>query len=177
MKNPLNRTDHTYWFNVAGVVSVYTLFLINSGTNHSAELWKYVRRRTKRFYVGGFLPNITESVITEYVRGKGPKVTKVSIFRNKRNNNTIARVNVEADDCADLLVSDPLFSPKGIRCRTWLPYNAYRNRSDHYTDQSTDQRPWSQAQEYTHDNDSEFRAWPTASHNRYRVLEAASDID
>lgn len=97
-------------------------------TDNDEDFLQYVRRRTKRFYVGGFKPNITEAKLAKYVSDKGPTVTKVSIFRNKKFRSTVVRVNVEDNHMADLLVNDPYFWPEGIQCRPWLSYNGYKNR-------------------------------------------------
>ena len=74
---------------------------------------QYVRRRTRRFFVGGFKPHVTKNRIAAYVRSKGPTITKVSIFRNQRRKTTVVPVNVEDDEYAErLLFTD--FWPRGI---------------------------------------------------------------
>lgn len=96
--------------------------------NETDDFEQYVRKRTKRFYVGGFLPSITEEKIGRYVSAQGPKVTNVSIFRNKTYNSAVIRVNVEDDENASLLVDDRSFWPRGIICRPWMPKNRHNRR-------------------------------------------------
>ncbi len=57
-----------------------------SDDSDDLEFGDYVRKRTRRFYVGGFKPSITENKIASYVNRRGPTVTKVTIFRNSRYN-------------------------------------------------------------------------------------------
>ena len=69
-----------------------TLFHISTNSNDSSstnetsddDFENCVRKRTKRFYVAGILLSIPEDMITTFVTEKGLSVTKVSIFRNKR---------------------------------------------------------------------------------------------
>jgi hypothetical protein len=68
--------------------------------------------------------------MAQYVRNKGPKVTKVSIFRNKKYRSVVIRLNVEDDEKSHLLTDDPNFWPKGIHCRPWLTHNGYKKRYD-----------------------------------------------
>ncbi|MES9879997.1 MAG: hypothetical protein ABW185_03860 [Sedimenticola sp.] len=93
-----------------------------------ADFSQYVRHRTKRFYVGGFRPSITESKLTRYITKRGPKVTKVSISQNRRYGNVIIQVNIEDDENAHLISEDPYFWPNGVTCRPWVPYAAYKSQ-------------------------------------------------
>lgn len=99
----------------------------NSTENDLDDFEQYVRKRTKSFYVGGFLPSITEEKLIKYVTSQGPKITKVSIFPNRAQNGTVIRINVEHDDNAHLLVDDPTFWPRGVICRPWLPKSRRNN--------------------------------------------------
>jgi len=49
----------------------------------------YVRKRSKRFYVGGFKNTITERKLRAYVTSRGQTVTMVRIFPSKRNRNGV----------------------------------------------------------------------------------------
>lgn len=89
---------------------------------------QYVRRHPKRFYIGGFQPTITETKLANYIRRRGPKVTKVSISRKRRFGNVVIQVNVEDDENANAMTDDPYFWPRGVICRPWVPYNSYRAR-------------------------------------------------
>ena len=97
-------------------------------TDSNEDFLQYVRRRTKRFYVGGFKPSITKAKLAKYVGDKGPTVTKVSVFRNKKYKTTVVRINIEDNEMANLLVNDPYFWPDGMQCRPWLSHNCYKNR-------------------------------------------------
>ena len=135
---------------------------------------QYVRRRTRRFFVGGFEPHVTENRIAAYVRSKGPTITKVSIFRNQRRKTTVVRVNVEDDEYAErLLFTD--FWPRGITCRPWLSQGQYSNRmaarTDAYTNKnprhSTGSKKWD---DYNPEND-------VCDYNRYDALDSDVDVD
>ena len=49
-------------------------------SNDWFDLSDFVRKKPKKFFVGGFTAYITESKLAAFVRNKGPKVTQVSIF-------------------------------------------------------------------------------------------------
>ena len=110
-----------------------TLVRISTNSNDSSctnetfddDFENYVRKRTKCFYVGGILPSIPEDMITTFVTEKGLSVTKVSIFRNKRLGTAFARLNIVNSSEASRVL-DPDFWPRGVSCRPWLSYNAYR---------------------------------------------------
>ncbi len=80
------------------------------------------------FIIGGFQPTITETKLANYIRRRGPKVTKVSISRKRRFGNVVIQVNVEDDENANAMTDDPYFWPRGVICRPWVPYNSYRAR-------------------------------------------------
>ena len=96
----------------------------NSGVN----LFEHVKRRkTKRYYVGGFLPSVTEAEIREFVTEKGPdlKVSKVTIFRNERYNSATIRLNL-VDDGFTYVVQEKYFWPQFIACRPWVTHSRYK---------------------------------------------------
>ena len=90
------------------------------------DLSDFVRKRTRRFFVGGFKPGITEGNITSYVGCRGPKVTKVSRFRY-RDKPVIIRLNVKDDENVRFL-DDPYFWPNGVVCRPWVSQAKYNAR-------------------------------------------------
>ena len=96
---------------------------------------KYVKKRAKRYYLGGFMPTVTREVITEYVTMRGPTVTWVSIWNSKRNpNNVVIRLNVTDNHLADMLEKRS-FWPRGVTCRPWvdrIDRAPNRNRSAYY---------------------------------------------
>jgi hypothetical protein len=101
-----------------------------------ADFDKYVRRRTRRFYLGGFRPNITEAKIAAYISRRGLKPTKISIFRNRGRfgKGVVIRANIQENDNADNMTDDPYFWPEGVICRPWMSYGAYRNRRSRYNE-------------------------------------------
>ena len=81
---------------------------------------QFVKKKAKRFYLGGFKPSITRQRIENYVNKRGPTVTWVRIWNSKRRpNNVIIRINVEDNDRAKLLESER-FWPRGVTCRPWV---------------------------------------------------------
>jgi hypothetical protein len=141
------------------------------------------RKRTKRFYVGGFLPSISESEIGTYVNDRGPNVSKVTIFRNSRYNTATIRVNV-LDDEECYLLEEHGFWPRGIICRPWVTRNQLRqgrqsNRKNNRTDYNDD----NDYNDY-HDNAPQWRETNNeftrqyennVGYNRYSAL--SSNID
>lgn len=107
------------------------------------EFSDYVRKRTKRFYVGGFKSSITQEKLISYVERRGLLVTWVNICTSKMNGRVIIRLNVEATDQCQILV-EPGFWPRGVKCRPWLSNNRYNNshrnpgRSRSYVNQNND---------------------------------------
>ena len=95
-----------------------------------------VRRRSKRFYVGGFRSSITHEELIQYVESKGLIVTWVHIWPSKRSDRAVIRLNVEvSENC--LKITEPGFWPRGVKCRPWLTNNTYKNT---YLTQSRSQR-------------------------------------
>ena len=80
------------------------------------------------------MPTITESKITSYITRKGLNVLKVAVFRNKRRGTTVIRLNM-VNNSESRRVLDPGFWPKGVTCRYWLSYNAYRRKNQNASSQ------------------------------------------
>ena len=88
-----------------------------------SDFAQYVRRKPKRYYLGGFLSSITHDKISRYVKKRGPTPSYISIWKSKRNvNNVVIRLNVEDNGLADWVLS-PTFWPPGVTCRPWLDRN------------------------------------------------------
>jgi len=113
--------------------------------NDGDDFYQYVRKRTKRYFVSGFKPSITEAKISQYVTQRGLKVTKVAVNRKTRNYavNVIVQVNVEDDGNADAMVNDSYFWPRGVTCKPWLSTYELRqrwsNRQNRYQQNYRDQ--------------------------------------
>jgi hypothetical protein len=73
----------------------------------------------KAFTSGGFRNSITENKVFRYVNTRGPKITKVSVFKSNKYDAAVVRLNVE-DDMNVALLDDPLFWPEGVVCRPWV---------------------------------------------------------
>lgn len=108
------------------VVSRSTQTPLDMGT----ELNGYKRKRSKRYFVGGYDDSVTKDFIANMVSKKGPKVTMVRKFQSRRQGGKVViRLNVEADDKADLVLNRG-FWPRGITCRPWLSKAALRRQYD-----------------------------------------------
>lgn len=106
------------------------------------EFAQYVKKRAKRYYLGGFKPTITPARIETYVRKRGVKVTWVRIWPSKRNpNNVVIRVNVE-DNCNVQLLEKRSFWPRGVICRPWVDHHerSYRQQSQSYSQHTGNNR-------------------------------------
>ena len=90
------------------------------------EFSTFVRKRTKRFYVGGFKSSITQEKLITYVESKGLTVTWVKIWISNKSGRVIIRLNVEASG-GYYRISEPGFWPKGAMCRPWVSKNVYTN--------------------------------------------------
>lgn len=91
-----------------------------------------IRKRARRFYLGGFNSNITRNKIYNFVNKRGPNVTWVHIWQSRRNyDEAVIRLNVADNPNANLLL-DRDFWPAGIVCRPWKSkserFTAYNNR-------------------------------------------------
>lgn len=96
-------------------------------TQNDDDFMLHVKKRSKRFYLGGFRSTITENRITEYVSKRGPTVSHVKIFQNKRNGSVFVRLNAYDDEKA-LMLSTPYFWPEEITCRPWVSQVEYKRR-------------------------------------------------
>ena len=86
----------------------------------------HIRRRSRRFYIGGFKPSISAPKLRHYVTRKGVPVTWISIRKYEKQNKAVIRLNVDADSSNKLLEYG--FWPRGISCRPWLTKNQLRNK-------------------------------------------------
>ena len=86
----------------------------------------HIRRRSRRFYIGGFKPSISAPKLRHYVTRKGVPVTWISIRKYEKQNKAVIRLNVDADSSNKLLEYG--FWPRGITCRPWLTKNQLRNK-------------------------------------------------
>lgn len=164
----------------------------NADEKEDAEFDQYVKRRTRRFYLGGFRPNITETKIAGYITRRGLKVTKISISRNrgKYKNNVVIQVNVQDSENTASMTDDPYFWPEGVVCRPWNTRGAYRKHRNHYNMDNADyeneeydygRNQYKNSDEYDYNrnhykNNDEYD-YDRSQHddNRYSILEC--DID
>ena len=125
---------------------------------------EHVRKRTKRFYAGGFKSSITQDELIKYVEIKGLTVTWVNIWASKRHGRVVIRLNVEAT--GDYLrVTEPGFWPRGIKCRPWLTNNTFKNK---YLNTRGHTKRYSDAEEnYYYEHDSEYQ-WNDANGASYQ---------
>ena len=86
----------------------------------------HIRRRSRRFYIGGFKPSISLEKLQHYVERKGVTVTWISIRRYEKQNKAVIRLNVDAQQASAVLEAG--FWPRGITCRQWLTKNQLKNR-------------------------------------------------
>ena len=93
-----------------------------------------IKKKAKRFFLGGFNTSITEDVISKYVSRRGPTVKWVSIWKSKRDpDNVVIRLNVEDNSNAQQLIEGSGFWPRGVRCRPWRDrrYNKAASNGNH----------------------------------------------
>lgn len=128
------------------------------------DVSEHVRKRTKRFYVGGFKSSITQDELIKYVESKGLTVTWVKIWASKRHGRVAIRLNVEATEDY-LRVTEPGFWPRGIKCRPWLTNNTFKNK---YLNTKGHTKRYSDAEEnYYYEHDSEYQ-WNDANGASYQ---------
>ena len=88
----------------------------------------YVRKRSRRFFIGGFTNEMTSEKIRSYVTRRGPKVTMVRTFPQKRTDDgIIVQLNVEENIKCNMLEENG-FWPRGILCKPWLSRGALDNK-------------------------------------------------
>ena len=99
-----------------------------SDDNSDSELFECVRKRTKRYYVGGFTSAMNSTMMYNYVTRRGPKVTKVNIYPSRRANDEVTiQLNVEANPESSL-VEENGFWPRGIACKNWLTLKEQKSK-------------------------------------------------
>ncbi|MCG8048789.1 MAG: hypothetical protein N0E48_24800 [Candidatus Thiodiazotropha endolucinida] len=146
---PRSRPIETRLTRNAGNIDQNDLTLVNhvnsgwnegDNENNDDNFEQYVKKRAKRFYLGGFKPTITRQAITSYVNKRGPTVTWIRIWQSKRNpNNVVIRLNVEDNYLVHLLESRS-FWPRGVTCRPWRDRNdraSNRNPTSLYRGETT----------------------------------------
>lgn len=127
------------------------------------EFSKFVKKKPRRYYLGGFKPGISRKLIEQYVRKRGPTVTWVRIWRSKRNaNSLVIRLNVEDNQYAEFL-EHSTFWPRGVICRPWI------NRNELNSDKSDDY--YQQRTRYTYGRSD------VDDYNPYSPLRDASNLD
>jgi hypothetical protein len=76
----------------------------------------HTRRKTKKYFVGGYASSVSLEEIASFVNNKGLSVTNIRTFPVRRSpNNVIFRLNVEGNEKADRVLNDG-FWPRGIVC-------------------------------------------------------------
>ena len=88
------------------------------------DFTSFVRKRTKRYYIGGFKSSISRDKLIAYVESKGLTVTWLNIWVSKRSGRAIIRLNVEMTEGFHM-IAEPGFWPKGIKCRPWVTKTKY----------------------------------------------------
>ena len=91
------------------------------------EFIKHIRRKSSRFYIGGFKPSITEMVLCSYVQRRGVHVSWINIRRYHDQDRAVIQLNVDADKGSRLLEDG--FWPEEVVCRPWYPRNVFRQRN------------------------------------------------
>lgn len=123
-----------------------------------------VRKKTKRFYIGGFGKRVRLDYL-DYITRKSPKVTMIRVFPSRAfKDRVVLRENVEADENTDLLLQDG-FLPERYTCRPWLSRSQLRKSSI----------PQTQNVNVARVSDKSSYINSTDCHNRY--LSLASKID
>jgi len=138
----------------------------------------HVRKRSKRFFIGGFKDTMTIQNMNAYVTDRGPRVTMIRRFQSKRSqDDVIFRVNVEINDDV-YLVEERGFWPRGVVCKPWLSRGALKaryeasNNAVGHTRYGERQWPRRQTHEYSGVNDECDNAFYT---NRYHPI--ISEVD
>jgi len=95
----------------------------------------HVKRRVKRFYVGGFKSSMTIDKLIRYVERRGVTVTWVKIFPVRNSTRVTIRLNVEDDDYCEYVLGEQ-FWPRNVVCRPWVSWGSYRKNGPMRRDQS-----------------------------------------
>ncbi|WAR25460.1 hypothetical protein MAR_011164 [Mya arenaria] len=159
-----------------------------SASNDEADFGQYVKRRPKRYYVGGFKPSITDSRLAKYINDQGLKVTNILIMRKRRFNNVVIRINLEDDGQADNILKED-FWPSGIVCRPWKPPSrqpqqgpGYKSGTSHRYSDGTRGRSSTEHQDDGYRSDSRAwnsheRAYDTQRHTDHRTRPSVQERD
>jgi len=106
-----------------------------SGADDEEDFTAYVKRKVKRFYVGGFKSSMTTDKLIRYVERRGVTVTWVKMFPVRNSTRVTIRLNVEDDEnCGNVL--DERFWPRNVVCRPWVSWGSYRRNGPMQRDQS-----------------------------------------
>ncbi len=95
---------------------------------------------------------MTESKLYRYVQKRGVSVTMIRIFKQRRYNGIVIRLNVEADG-NETLVEEPYFWPRGVTCRPWTSNARYQEQRNGNEGEVRDNR-------YVHAYSSQAQAYP-----------------
>ena len=87
---------------------------------------QHIRRKSSRFYIGGFKPSITEMKLCSYVQRRGVHVSWINIRRYHDQDRAVIQLNVDADKGSRLLEDG--FWPEEVVCRPWYPRSVLRKR-------------------------------------------------
>ena len=91
------------------------------------DFTKHIRRKSSRFYIGGFKPSITEMLLCSYVQSRGVHVSWINIRRYHDQDRAVIQLNVDADKGSRLLEDG--FWPEEVVCRPWYPRSLFRQRT------------------------------------------------
>lgn len=91
------------------------------------DFTQYIRRRTARYYVGGFKSNITEQKLVNFVLRRGVTVSRVNIRRYEDQDRAVIQLYVDAEFGPRLLERG--FWPPGVFSRPWYSRNEYSQRN------------------------------------------------
>jgi hypothetical protein len=127
-----------------------------SADDELGDFIQHVRKKSKRFFVGGFMPSISENSIRGYVKAVGgPNIISVDIIKPRNGNDVILRLTVETYN-SNMLIENS-FWPDGVRCRPWFSRPSYNRHRANYTDR------------YTQNNGNSARAGGYRRQDRYEV--------
>ena len=99
----------------------------NEQGDGDGEFIQHIRRKSSRFYIGGFKPSITEMILCSYVQRRGVHVSWINIRRYHDQDRAVIQLNVDADKGSRL--REDGFWPEEVVCRPWYPRNVFRQRN------------------------------------------------
>ena len=106
--------------------------LDDSFLQDDVEFSQHVRKRTKRYYLGGFKRSIKREKLIKFVKSKGLKVTWINIWPSKRYGRVVIRLNIEMTEGCDR-IAEPGFWPRGVKCHPWMSKNMYSKSKYNYS--------------------------------------------